>query len=105
MGELAERFGLSTDPGRPVWQLSMGERQRVEILKALWRDARVLILDDRVVSGTTQALARDHLESLGHEVQTAALVASSDNVTKVDHVAHIIDDNYQMPWGSKRGRT
>lgn len=44
--ELAERFGLATEPGREIWQLSMGERQRVEILKALWRDAKVLILDE-----------------------------------------------------------
>ncbi len=46
VGELAERFGLATEPGRQIWQLSMGERQRVEILKALWRDAKVLILDE-----------------------------------------------------------
>ncbi len=43
---LAGRFGLAIEPDRPVWQLSMGERQRVEILKALWRDARILILDE-----------------------------------------------------------
>jgi len=46
VGALAERFGLATEPDRPVWHLSMGERQRVEILKALWRDARILVLDE-----------------------------------------------------------
>ena len=46
VAELAEEFGLATEPGREIWQLSMGERQRVEILKALWRDAKVLILDE-----------------------------------------------------------
>ena len=44
VADLAARFGFDADPARPVWQLSMGERQRVEILKALWRDASVLIL-------------------------------------------------------------
>lgn len=51
---LAERFGLHTEPGREVWQLSMGERQRVEILKALWRDANVLILDEPTAVLTPQ---------------------------------------------------
>ena len=51
---LAERFGFDADPERPVWQLSMGERQRVEILKALWRDARVLILDEPTAVLTPQ---------------------------------------------------
>jgi ABC-type uncharacterized transport system ATPase subunit len=46
VGRLAEMHGLSVDPGARVWQLSVGERQRVEILKVLYRGARVLIMDE-----------------------------------------------------------
>lgn len=43
---LASDYGLEVDPDRTVSSLSVGERQRVEILKALYRDARILILDE-----------------------------------------------------------
>ena len=43
---IAEHYGLRVDPRAKIWQLSIGERQRVEILKLLIRDARVLILDE-----------------------------------------------------------
>jgi simple sugar transport system ATP-binding protein len=43
---LAAQSGLDVDPGAPLWSLSVGEKQRVEILKVLWRGARVLILDE-----------------------------------------------------------
>jgi simple sugar transport system ATP-binding protein len=46
VGELAGRYGLGIDPAAPVAGLSMGERQRVEILKLLYRDSRVLIFDE-----------------------------------------------------------
>lgn len=42
----AERFGIEVDPTALVRYLSVGERQRVEILKSLYRNARVLILDE-----------------------------------------------------------
>ena len=44
--ELGERYRLPVDPHARVWQLSVGEQQRVEILNALYQNARVLILDE-----------------------------------------------------------
>jgi ABC-type uncharacterized transport system ATPase subunit len=46
VAELAERHRLAVDPDAAVGELSVGVRQRVEILKALYRDAQVLILDE-----------------------------------------------------------
>ncbi len=43
---IAERFGLRVDPDARLGDLSVGEQQRVEILKALYNDARILILDE-----------------------------------------------------------
>ncbi len=54
VGELAEAYGLRVDPRAYVWQLSVGEQQRVEIMKALFRGASLIILDEPTAVLTPQ---------------------------------------------------
>ena len=51
---LSQQYSLQIDPAAPVWTLSVGEQQRVEILKALYRGADVLILDEPTAVLTPQ---------------------------------------------------
>ena len=59
VAELAREFGLSVDPHAKIWQLSVGEQQRVEILKMLYRGTDILILDE-----PTAVLAPQEIEDL-----------------------------------------
>ena len=51
---ISRRFGLSVDPRRKIYSLSVGEKQTVEILKVLYRGARILILDEPTAVLTPQ---------------------------------------------------
>ncbi|MGB9879963.1 MAG: ABC transporter ATP-binding protein, partial [Anaerolineae bacterium] len=46
LDDLSQKYGLRVDPNARIWQLSAGEQQRVEIIKALCRGADILILDE-----------------------------------------------------------
>ncbi|MEM9135297.1 MAG: ABC transporter ATP-binding protein [Actinomycetota bacterium] len=46
LAEVSERYGLKVNPDAYIWQLAVGERQRAEILKALYREADLLVLDE-----------------------------------------------------------
>ncbi len=46
LAELSQSFGFDVDPAEPTWRLPMGTQQRVEILKLLYRNADILILDE-----------------------------------------------------------
>ena len=52
--ELSQTYGLRVDPRAHVWQLAVGEQQRVEIIKALYRGAALLILDEPTAVLTPQ---------------------------------------------------
>ncbi len=54
VADLAARYGLAVDPSARVGDLSVGVQQRVEILKALYREARILILDEPTAVLTPQ---------------------------------------------------
>ncbi len=52
--EISERYNLQVDPDAYIWQLSVGEQQRVEILKLIYRGAEILILDEPTAVLTPQ---------------------------------------------------
>ena len=52
--ECSKRYGLMIDPKAKIWQLSVGEQQRVEIIKMLFRGAEILILDEPTAVLTPQ---------------------------------------------------
>jgi ABC-type uncharacterized transport system ATPase subunit len=54
VGELGDRYNLRVDPSAFIWQLGVGEQQRVEILKLIYRGARILILDEPTAVLTLQ---------------------------------------------------
>jgi simple sugar transport system ATP-binding protein len=57
--EISKRYDLQVDPSASVWRLSVGEKQKVEVLKLLLADAQILILDE-----PTRSLAPHEVEGL-----------------------------------------
>jgi simple sugar transport system ATP-binding protein len=76
--ELAERYGLDVDPDELVEVLGVGERQRVEILKVLYRGARILILDE-----PTAVLVPQEVDELFDSLR--GLTAEGDTVIFISH--------------------
>ncbi|MBD1926351.1 ABC transporter ATP-binding protein [Trichocoleus sp. FACHB-90] len=75
---LAEQYSLQIDPAAEVWQLSVGEQQRVEILKAIYRGAKVLILDE-----PTAVLAPQEVEGFLQTLRN--LAAGGTSIIFISH--------------------
>ncbi len=84
--ETGRRFGLGVDPDALIGNLSVGERQRVEILKALVRGARILILDEPTAV-LTPAEAESLFDTLGQLVKQGLSVIFISH--KLDEVLRV----------------
>lgn len=78
ISDLGEQFGLKVDPRAKIWQLSVGEQQRVEILKMLYRGVDVLIMDE-----PTAVLAPQEIEGLF--VTLRSMIAQGKSVIFISH--------------------
>ena len=87
---VAQRFGLPVQPEARIGDLSVGERQRVEILKALCRGARILILDEPTAELTPQE-SEALFDTLAHMVaQGLSVIFISHKLAEVLRVSHRI---------------
>jgi general nucleoside transport system ATP-binding protein len=88
---LAQQYGLPVDLGRPIEDLPVGVQQRVEILKLLYRDAKILILDEPTAVLTPQETNGlfENLKKLRAEGKTILLVTHKlkDVMSFTDHVS------------------
>ncbi|MDP8905711.1 MAG: ATP-binding cassette domain-containing protein, partial [Chloroflexota bacterium] len=88
VAEAAARFGIALDPDARVENLSLGERQRAEILKALYRDCRVLILDEPtavLVPQEVEALFETLRRLCAEGLAVAFISHKLDEVLRITH--------------------
>ena len=85
LSEVSDRYGLQVDPDAYIWQLAVGERQRAEILKALYREAQVLVLDE-----PTAVLTPSEVDDLF--VTLRQLTADGRGLVFISHKLHEVMD-------------
>ena len=88
--ELAATYGLRVDPSAKVWQLSVGQQQRVEILKALYRGAALLILDEPTAVLTPQEVEEFFVTMRQMVEDGHALIFISHKLHEVLDISHRI---------------
>lgn len=83
--ELSEAYGLKVEPHAYVWQLSVGEQQRVEIMKALYRGAGLIILDE-----PTAVLTPQEVDDLFATLRR--MVSEGHSLVFISHKLHEVMD-------------
>jgi simple sugar transport system ATP-binding protein len=87
LAELSEKHGLGVDPRAKIWQLSVGEQQRVEILRLLYLGARILVFDEPTAVLTPQEARTLLLTLRGMAAQGFSVVFISHKLDEVLQVA------------------
>jgi ABC-type uncharacterized transport systems, ATPase components len=89
IAEISRRYGLGVDPGRLMADLGVGDRQRVEILKVLYRGARIIILDEPTAVLVPQEVEElfTNLRGLTREGLTVLFISH-----KLDEVLAVADE-------------
>ena len=90
MREISERFGLAVDPKAKVEDITVGQQQSVEILKALYRNADILVLDEPTAVLTPQE-ARELFAIIG------GLTAQGKSII---FISHKLNEVTESPTGS-----
>jgi simple sugar transport system ATP-binding protein len=88
IAELSQQFGMAVDPGAKIWQLSVGEQQRVEILKMLYQGAKILIMDEPTAVLTPQEVEElfktlNNMTAAGHTI--IFISHKLDEVVEISH--------------------
>lgn len=83
---IADRYGLPIDPQTKVWQLTVGQQQRVEIIKALYREVDILIMDE-----PTSVLTPQEVDQLFTTLRTLV-----DNGLTIIFITHKLDEVMQV---------
>lgn len=86
--KLAQRYGLKIHPDAYVWQLSVGEQQRVEIMKALYRGAALLALDEPTAVLTPQEVDDLFKVLRGMAADGHALIFISHKLHEIIDISH-----------------
>jgi simple sugar transport system ATP-binding protein len=106
--QLVERYGLAVDPDIPVWQLSVGKQQWLEILKLLFRDVKLLILDEPTAV-LTPAEAHQLFQTLDFLIQEGrSIIFITHKLEEVQEVADritVLRDGIKVGTVDKQGTT
>src|ERR1700709_1779788 len=96
--EVSNVYGLPLDPRRQVWQLSVGERQRIEIVRALMQNPKFLILDEPTAVLTPQEADRLFVVLKRRRAEGRAILYISH---KLDEVKRLCDTATILRGGKK----